>query len=296
MSAWVVPPSIDSYFQNLPLGYPEIRDFLLDLRKIFMNEPNIIKIQKGPCIFIGDTHGDLEASQRVIEKFLEEEITLIFLGDYVDRGKYQLENVVFLFQLKKDYPNKIILLRGNHEEEEMNINYGFRNVLMNRYGKQSDEVFRQFLLTFAQLPLCVLTWNHIFGVHGGIPISLTNKIVSLQEIMQLNRGLTHFEQFDLITAQLLWNDPKEELEGAIPSDRGIGFYFGQDKFEEFIKFNNLQSVIRSHEVFPNGFKYFFNNHLISIFSATTYTYNQKIQAKMVAIDLEETVKLLNIAD
>jgi len=289
-----MPALGETYLRNLPLQPSDLQTFLEEMRTIFVEEPNILKIPENPCIFIGDTHGDLEASVKVTEKFLPDENTvLIFLGDYVDRGNYQLENVLFLFKLKQEYPNRIILLRGNHEEEEMNKSYGFQDLLFMKYMGKSDEIIQQFEQTFAQLPFCVLTWNRILGLHGGVPISMENKIITLEEIEHVKRGLTHLEKFDPITAQLLWNDPKE-IQGALPSDRGIGFYFGQDKFEEFISSNDIRLVIRSHEVFQEGYKVFFNGQLISIFSASNYIYNQKILAKVAILDIEGNVQLMSI--
>ncbi|NVM53580.1 MAG: metallophosphoesterase [Candidatus Helarchaeota archaeon] len=285
------------YVENIPMKAKEIQELLEEMSKIFMNEPNIIKIKKGPCMFIGDTHGDFNASLQVVQKFLkEEDATLIFLGDYVDRGAQQLENILFLFLFKKDYPKRVILLRGNHEEEQMNINYGFQDLLTQEFGKESGTLFAQFQRTFAQLPLCVLTWNHVFGVHGGIPVSMKDKAITLKEIEQRERGATHIEQLDFITAQLLWNDPKEQVQGAVPSARGIGFFFGRDKFEQFIDSNNIRFVIRSHEVFQSGYKYFFDKQLVSIFSALDYVYIHGIQAKIVRINIDGTINLKNIAD
>lgn len=291
-----MPALVENYLRNLPLSVSQLREFLEELKAIFRKEPNIIKISRNPCIFVGDTHGDLEASKGIVKEFLANEKTiLIFLGDYVDRGAYQLENILFLFSLKRDYPGRVILLRGNHEEEEMNKSYGFHEILYTKYMGKSDEIFQQFQQTFAQLPLCVLTWNQVLGVHGGIPISLEKSVISLKDIEQLKRGATHLEQFDPITAQLLWNDPNE-MPGANPSPRGIGFYFGPDKFNEFISFNKINLVIRSHEVFQNGYKTFFENKLISIFSAQTYIYSQPIQAKLVELDIDGKVALRGLAD
>jgi predicted phosphodiesterase len=287
---------LKEYLERIPERPNQILELLSEMQDIFSKERNIIKISRSPCLFIGDTHGDLNASKKVVQRFLEDpHLNLIFLGDYVDRGLQQLENVLFLFMLKKDYPRNIILLRGNHEEEQMNINYGFRDLLFQTFGKAAETLFTAFQQTFAQLPLSVLTWNRIFGVHGGIPVNMKDISIKLEEIAKKVRGATHLNDFDFITAQMLWNDPKEGVQGAIPSHRGIGFFFGPDKFQQFTDTNNIEFVVRSHEVFQNGFKYFFNKKLVSIFSALDYVYLHGIEAKILRLEEDGGLNLLNIA-
>ncbi len=58
----------------------------------------IVDLDERPkAVFVGDTHGDLEASQLVLERFEseldDEETYLVFLGDFVDRGDRSKENI-----------------------------------------------------------------------------------------------------------------------------------------------------------------------------------------------------------
>lgn len=64
---------------------------------------------------IGDIHGRYDKLLDIL-KFWEKEETLVFLGDYIDRGKESYEVLDVLSKLQKYYPTETVFLRGNHEE------------------------------------------------------------------------------------------------------------------------------------------------------------------------------------
>ncbi|MBY9013290.1 MAG: hypothetical protein KGD70_13030, partial [Candidatus Lokiarchaeota archaeon] len=80
-----------------------------------------------------------------------------------------------------------------------------------------------------------------------------------------------FESESKSLMQLMWNDPKSNLKGFSDSFRGPDIKnFGEDVFNVFMKINKLKYLIRSHELFSEGFKWFFNKRLLSIFSSGNY--------------------------
>ena len=93
------------------------RDILLDeAAKIFAQEPKLIDLPpEGKVVFVGDTHGDLEASEQVIRHYLKKPYRIVFLGDYVDRGDESEGNIDYLLRMKIEHPEEIFLLSGNHE-------------------------------------------------------------------------------------------------------------------------------------------------------------------------------------
>ncbi len=74
----------------------EIKELLNEAEKSFVSEAKLIQLESGKVIFVGDTHGDLEATEKIVHRYLKSDNKLVFLGDYVDRGPASLENINFL--------------------------------------------------------------------------------------------------------------------------------------------------------------------------------------------------------
>jgi serine/threonine-protein phosphatase PP1 catalytic subunit len=236
----------------------EEEDLLLD----FSIEEEIAEVY-----IIGDIHGNLKTLTKIIEIVNKNDPKfVIFLGDIVDRGSKQLECLIFILALKILFPLKYYILRGNHETLEMNQYYGFFQDFVSRYNETK---FNEILSIYDLLPLCALINGKILCLHGGIPQDFDilkklkgKKCKDFKEVFKSNaQGIF----------QIMWNDPKSELEGFSNSFRGLGIkFFGRNAFENFMKYNNLKFLIRAHECFLEGYRWFFNNHLLSIFSSANY--------------------------
>ena len=91
---------------------------------------------------IGDIHGCSMALDNLISSCDPKEAdTLVFLGDYVDRGKQSLETVILLLAYKVKFKENFFLLRGNHECGQINRIYGFYDECKRRY---SIRIWKEF--------------------------------------------------------------------------------------------------------------------------------------------------------
>eukprot|EP00927_Polykrikos_kofoidii_P038895 TRINITY_DN3333_c0_g1_i2.p1 TRINITY_DN3333_c0_g1~~TRINITY_DN3333_c0_g1_i2.p1 ORF type:complete len:503 (+),score=74.89 TRINITY_DN3333_c0_g1_i2:75-1583(+) len=237
-----------------------------------------------PCRVFGDIHGqfrDLLMLFKVFGAPGAEDIHFVFNGDWVDRGRHQIEVVGVLFALKILYPDKVWLVRGNHEERSMNKKYGFLNELATRCGQApSDRLFNAFHSVFDQLPLACLIAQSVLVVHGGIGDGTWS-------LNQLRAAKRPFTLDTLLSNQwlynIMWSDPIEDDDqslvnsfGVHESPRGeLSIRFAWDVTKFFLTKNYLSLVIRSHQAkkHGNGFQVMHENRLISVFSARDYCGN-----------------------
>jgi hypothetical protein len=83
---------------------------LEEAEEVFRGEPKLIHLPNtGNAVFVGDTHGDLEASRSVLERYLSNNQKVVFLGDYVDRGEASRENIHYLLSMKLQFPEDEIM-------------------------------------------------------------------------------------------------------------------------------------------------------------------------------------------
>lgn len=156
-------------------------EILNRMKQVFSQEPNLLRIE-GKVTIVGDIHGqfyDLIAMLRKLKGRSTEPGPvgkILFLGDYVDRGNYGPEVVIYLFCLKLKYPNDIFLLRGNHESRDMAEAFNFRQQALMLYDQQ---IYEEFMETFDSLPLAAIVNGLYLSMHGGIsPKLLTTESIN----------------------------------------------------------------------------------------------------------------------
>ncbi len=246
----------------------EIENLLREAERTFELEPKLIRLKSGRAIFVGDTHGDFDASKRVIAEHLSPENSVIFLGDYVDRGPESVSNINYLVSLKLAYPQNLFLLMGNHEAYAVTPFYP-----ADFWMGMDQELHQRYASVLAKLPLAVGTENGVIALHGALP-----EVENLEAIEQIEVGSEQWRQ-------ITWGDWQQRSGAFLGDDMLTGRpQFGEDYFQEMMAKMGKDLLIRSHQ--PTAPQAMFGGQCLTIFTSRAY-----VAVRTIAIvDLEKSVK------
>lgn len=236
-------------------------------KEILSKEPRLIKIKRAKkVIFVGDTHGDLESSQKVIKDYLKPGNIIVFLGDYVDRGFHSKENLDFLLETKVKNPEKIYLLQGNHEGHRI-----LKFFPADFWESLSEIEYQKYSSIVEKFPLVVVT-KDIIALHGALPDCAT------PDVAQIKSGGEEWRQ-------ICWGDFVDEKGGYLGIDPFTGRpQFGRDYFFRLMEGFNKKVLIRSHQ--PNAPQFMFDDRCLTIFTSSAYHCERTIAI----LDSEKEIK------
>ncbi|XP_017975326.1 PREDICTED: serine/threonine-protein phosphatase PP1 isozyme 1 isoform X1 [Theobroma cacao] len=247
--------------KRIQLNESEIRQLCLTAKKVFLNQPNLLELG-APINICGDIHGQYSDLLRLFEYGgFPPNANYLFLGDYVDRGKQSIETICLLLAYKIKFPDNFFLLRGNHECASINRIYGFYDECKRHFSVRLWKVFTD---CFNCLPVAAVIDEKILCMHGG----LSPEMRSLDQIRAIERPIDVPDQG--LLCDLLWADPDRDISGWGENDRGVSYTFGADKVAEFLKKHDLDLICRAHQVVEDGYEFFADRQLVTIFSAPNY--------------------------
>jgi predicted phosphodiesterase len=242
-----------------------LRDTLPELKgeKKFTDGSVTYLPEEGSAIFIGDTHGQSSSIRAVIEQshFAErlakgENVQLVLLGDYVDRGFRQLENLEQVLDLKTKFPDNVVILRGNHETQTTTDD-DFQKELEHKYGKtKGKETFDYYQKFFNKLGLAAVTSNGVVAVHGCV-----GDFKSLKDMNDPKNLM-----------DIIWSDPKNS-NGYDPDRRGPGggHHVGEDIRKAFLERIGAKIIVRGHEA-----EYAYISETNNVFSSQNVSKDGKV--------------------
>jgi hypothetical protein len=282
---------------------------------------------------IGDLHSDTVSIKRILHNcnFFSNVVAknkkrLIFLGDYVDRGKAHFKTLEYILALKFLFPNYIYLLKGNHDdgvliEEEIKLcikksenesDEDYFLLYLNNLLK-GDNVLRlrilnSYLSFFNSLCNIAFVNNQevsLLAVHGGIPRPRKDDLKYYNHINSIS-DLTNDKIIDSINStinnNMLWSDPCNSEDDLRENFRR--FRFTEEHFDEFQSNIKFDLLIRGHEAEKEGYKKFFNDRIFTIFSSGAILENsininnetayENINPKMIKFSKSGQIYLLNL--
>jgi len=228
------------------------KDLLSGAAELFKRQGRLIRLpERKPIVFVGDTHGDREATERVLERFPLLDHVIVFLGDTVDRGSDSAGNLELILKTKLAHPDLVFLLMGNHE--------GWAATTFSpadfwqRLNPNEAKVLAE---TLAHLPYAAWHPKGVLALHGVLP-----DVQHVDEIETVPLGSSDWQR-------ITWGD-WVDAPGHVVDPGALGRpTFGRDAFEAISARLELKVLVRSHQPFVPMF--LFEDRCLTIFTSSAY--------------------------
>ena len=277
---------IESLKSGRLLNYMEIKIVSEKAKQIFKEEQNIVKISP-PLTICGNINSQFSNLLEIFKISGDiPETNYLFLGGYSS----SIEVISLLFCLKVRYPKRITLLRGLSEDFGYSQTCGFYEEAKRNYG--NEEIFKIICEVFNYLPLAAIINNNIFCISGG----LSPDFETMEEINKIDRFVC-IDNSDNIFG-LMANSPVEYsywkflyfyniINGWMQAPKSNEKYFLEEVTERFEKKNKIDLIICGRHLMEDGFRFFHNNKLISLFSTPNFGINRN---KGAIIEIDENME------
>ena len=232
----------------------------------------LVEIQELEILaIVSDLHGDSKSLSKILgeinyEMFLKNPLNmLVFVGYFVDWGSDSIGILHSVCRLKHQYPDSVVLMRGNHESpaELPFPSHDLPYKLEERFGQDSRGIYERLLSMFRLLTLATIVRDKLLLIHGGLPTedaaiaNYREAIATAQENHIRSRTLE----------ELLWNDPRKlgDLPGWEASRRGVGRHFGSAISRKWLEASGTKAIVRGHEP-CQGFRLDHDDTVLTLFS------------------------------
>ena len=251
----------------------DIISLINEAKNIIEKDKSLLKV-RSPCKIFGNIFGQYTDLMRFFSSFGNPSETnqmgdiyimnYIFLGNCIDLGFESLEVIFLLIALKVKYPNNIYLIRGNHEDININSFNGLSDECKEKLNdniNNPDSIFMKLNNLFNYFPLGITIDQNILCVHSGIG----NNIKSISDIENINRPVNiDLNNNEFIVNELLYSDC-EENENLLNYKS-----YSKNHLIDFMNENKIELLITSHKFINEGIKSFYNDKLIIVNSSSDF--------------------------
>ncbi|KAJ2717098.1 3',5'-cyclic-nucleotide phosphodiesterase (PDEase) (3':5'-CNP) [Coemansia spiralis] len=271
----------EHFFREGRLREEDALAIIREATQVLRAEPTLLTLSS-PVTICGDVHGQYYDLMKLFEVGGDPASTqYLFLGDYVDRGYFSIECLLYLFALKLRHPQTLFMLRGNHECRHLTDYFTFKLECLHKY---SERVYEAAVESFCALPLGAVVNGQFLCIHGGLSPEL-HTLDDLRTLDRFREPPTHGLMCDL-----LWADPVEDFGHEKNKSffvhnyaRGCSYFFSYAATCAFLERNGLLSLVRAHEAQDAGYRMYRKSKttgfpaVITLFSAPNYldAYNNK---------------------
>lgn len=253
--------------------------FFVSQKPLKLIKPFVEKIvvpNNSVVAFHGDLHGDVHSLLAYIKslqdknylkknsfKIKDPNFYMIFLGDYTDRGNYGAEVVYTIMRLKIANPQKVFLVRGNHEDIQLNLDYGFAQEIFEKFDLDANKLtasLNAITRIYDFMPVAIYlgtksednSYDFIQSCHGGMEIGFNPKklfeadekikfqlLGELHQKQEANcccfdisktkgyKNLSDFYPTDYFSIGFMWNDFYVDQSQIFGYKSGRGFEYGK---------------------------------------------------------------------
>lgn len=264
---------------------------MLNLLIPVLEQESIIIEVEAPVTIAGDTHGQLQDLLRFFNTIGPPPYKkYLFQGDYVDRNPNDVEVITLLFAYKLRYPEHVVMLRGNHECRLINQIYGFKESCKRTFDRDGLKTWKRYCQAFQNLPVCALIDDKILCMHGGI----SQKITSIEQLRRTKKPDNIPDEG--LLCDLMWADPEKTQRDVYEFNysRGVGVTFNEKAVEDLCNKLDIDLISRSHQVVGDGYEFFANRKLVTIFSAPGYMGDFDNEGAMMDVDETLMCKFIRI--
>ena len=228
-----------------------------EIRRAISKDGRLIRLpSEGKAVFVGDTHGDFDATKTVFDTYFTFGHVLVFLGDYVDRGPESRENIEFLLRKKVEAPTRVHLLAGNHEAF-CSVPFGPADF----WESLSQDELAYYSEVCKLFPFAAVTGNGLLALHGVPP-----DVMDVEKVGDIRLcSETWFE--------LTWGDFSEEA-GELLSGPDERPRYGRNYFTRVMTQLGARVCVRSHQ--PRIKDVVFDKRCLTLMTSYAYSINRTI--------------------